>query len=89
MEKQQGMPIECWALVYLDGVLQNGIREPTEPFDLKQIPPERIDKMEFYASGAETPLQYSRMGSSCGVLVVWTRRYEPKPDKPPLLEVSS
>ncbi|HEY6827979.1 MAG TPA: carboxypeptidase regulatory-like domain-containing protein [Gemmatimonadaceae bacterium] len=84
MERQQGMPIECWAQVYVDGVLQNGIREPTEPFDLKQIPPERIDKMEFYASGAETPMQYSRMGSSCGVLVVWTRQYEPKPDKPPM-----
>jgi hypothetical protein len=84
MEAQQGMPIECWAQVYLDGVLQNGIREPTEPFDLKQISPERVDKMEFYAGPAETPLKYSRMGSNCGVLVIWTRRYEPKPNKPPL-----
>ena len=83
-EMQQGMPIECWALVYLDGVLQNGTKEPTEPFDLKQVPPERIDKMEFYAGAAETPSQYSRMGSNCGVLVIWTRLYEPKPDKPPL-----
>ena len=78
----QGMPVECWAHVYVDGVLQNGISEPTEPFDLKQIPPERIDKMEFYAGAAETPAQYSRMGSNCGVLVVWTRPYESKPDKP-------
>jgi len=81
-ESMQGMPVECWAHVYVDGVLQNGISEPTEPFDLKQIPPERIDKMEFYAGAAETPAQYSRMGSNCGVLVVWTRPYEPKPDKP-------
>jgi hypothetical protein len=84
MEKQQGMPIQCWAQVYLDGVLQNGVREPTEPFDLKQIAPERVDKMEFYTGGAETPAQYTRMGSNCGVLVIWTRQYEPKPDKPPL-----
>ena len=80
----QGMPKECWALVWVDGVLQNGIREPTEPFDLKEIPPDRIDKMEFYAGASETPSQYSRMGSQCGVLVIWTRQYEPKPEKPPL-----
>jgi hypothetical protein len=84
LEAMQGMPVECWALVYLDGVLQNGTREPTEPFDLKRIPPERIDRMEFYAGAAETPAQYSRMGSACGVLVIWTRRFEPKPDHPPL-----
>jgi hypothetical protein len=82
-ESMQGMPRECWAHVYVDGVLQNGTREPTEPFDLNTIPPERIDKMEFYAGASETPLQYSRMGSQCGVLVIWTRQYEPKPDKPP------
>jgi len=77
------MPKECWAHVWVDGVLQNGTREPAEPFDLKEIPPYRIDKMEFYAGASETPLQYSRMGSQCGVLVIWTRQYEPKPEKPP------
>jgi hypothetical protein len=82
-EKMQGMPIECWAHVYVDGVLQNAPKEPTEPFDLKQIPPERIEKLEFYAGPGETPALYSRMGSQCGVLVIWTRQYEPKPDKPP------
>jgi len=82
-ERMQGMPKECWAHVWVDGVLQNGTREPAEPFDLKEIPPYRIDKMEFYAGASETPLQYSRMGSQCGVLVIWTRQYEPKPEKPP------
>ena len=83
-EMQLGMPIDCWALVFVDGVLQNGPKQPTEPFDLKRIPPERVDKIEFYAGPSETPAQYSRMGSPCGVLVIWTRQYEPKPDKPPL-----
>jgi hypothetical protein len=68
------MPRECWAQVYLDGVLQNGMKEPTEPFDLKQIPVDRVEAIEFYAGGGETPLQYSRLGSQCGVLVIWTRR---------------
>jgi hypothetical protein len=80
----QGMPLGiCWAQVYVDGVLQNAMKEPTEPFDLTQIPPERIGALEFYGGASETPAQYSRMGSQCGVLVIWTRQYEPKPDKPP------
>jgi len=84
IEKMQGMPSGvCWAHVYIDGVLQNGTQEPTEPFDVTQIPAERIDAIEFYAGAAETPAKYSRMGSQCGVLVIWTRQYEPKPDKPP------
>jgi hypothetical protein len=82
-EKQQGMPIECWALVWVDGVLQNGMHDPTEPFDLKEIAPFGVDKLEFYASDTETPLRYQRRGSQCGVLVIWRRQYEPKPDKPP------
>jgi hypothetical protein len=82
-EQMQGMPRECWAHVYVDGVLQNGMKQPTEPFDLKTITPDRIDKLEFYAGASETPAQYNRMGSQCGVLVIWTRQYEPKPDKPP------
>jgi hypothetical protein len=79
-----GLPVECWSLVFIDGVLQNGMHDPTEPFDLKEMHPDRVDKLEFYATSAEVPLEYSRRGSQCGVLVIWTRGYEPKPDKPPL-----
>lgn len=71
---QPGAPIACYSLVYVDHVLMNGAREPTEPFDLRMIPPEQVEAMEFYAGASETPLQYSRMGSDCGVLVIWTRR---------------
>jgi len=83
-ERQQGVPVECWSLVWVDGVLQNGMHDPTEPFDLKQMYTDRVDKLEFYATSAEVPMRYQRRGSHCGVLVVWTRGYEPKPDKPPL-----
>jgi len=81
-EGQQGLPIECWALVWVDGVLQNGMHDPTEPFDLKEVAPFGVDKLEFYANDLEAPLKYQRRGSQCGVLVIWRRQYEPKPDKP-------
>lgn len=73
-EAAQGMVPACYALVYVDGALMNGIREPVEPFDVSTIAPERIEAIEFYAGAAQTPLKYSRMGSNCGVLVIWTRR---------------
>jgi len=73
-EQRQGMPIACWAQVYLDGALMNGAHEPTEPFEISSIAPERIEAVEFYAGPGETPLRYSRSGSNCGVLVLWTRR---------------
>jgi hypothetical protein len=68
------MPIACYALVYVDDVLMNGTTEPTEPFDISSIAPEQVEAVEFYSGPAQTPLKYSRMGSNCGVLVIWRRR---------------
>jgi hypothetical protein len=73
-EKTQGMITACYAQVYIDGTLINGARSPTEPFDLNEINPQSIEAMEFYAGAAQTPMKYSRSGSGCGVLVIWTRR---------------
>jgi hypothetical protein len=73
VERQYGTPaVGCYSLVYVDGMLMNGSKEPTEPFDVNQIPPDRVEAIEYYAGPSETPLEYSRMGSKCGVLVIWT-----------------
>ncbi|HEY9464415.1 MAG TPA: carboxypeptidase regulatory-like domain-containing protein, partial [Vicinamibacterales bacterium] len=73
-ELAQGMRTACYAQVYVDGVLMNGMREPIEPFDIAPFTPERLEAIEYYAGPSQTPLKYSRMGSACGVLVIWTRR---------------
>lgn len=73
-EIQQGMKAACYSHVYIDGVLMNGPKEPTEPFDVNTIAPEQVEAIEFYSGASQTPLQYSRMGSNCGVLVIWRRR---------------
>ena len=73
-EGEHGAPVACYSLVWLDGMLMNGGREPTEPFDLDLFAPQQIEAVEYYAGAAETPLEYSKMGSNCGVLVIWTRR---------------
>ncbi len=74
VESRQGMKVACYAQVYVDGVLRNGSRQVSEPFDVNEIAPERIEAIEFYSSPAQTPMEYSRSGSMCGVLVIWTRR---------------
>jgi hypothetical protein len=37
-----------------------------------------IEAIEFYATGAETPMKYASLNSECGVLVIHTLRFHPK-----------
>ena len=75
IEKMQGIVRGCYAQVYLDGQLQNPSL-PTEPFDVNSVPVNQIEAVEWYASPAQTPARYTRLGSPCGVLVIHTRRYD-------------
>lgn len=72
-EANRGVPCACFAQVYLDGTLQNP-GTPAEPFDVNSIPVERIEAIEWYAGPSQTPVQYTRLNSACGVLVIHTRR---------------
>ncbi len=74
-EMMRGIVAGCYAQVYLDNQLQNPMA-PTEPFDVNSIPVTQIEAIEWYASPAQTPSQYSRLNSLCGVLVIHTRRYD-------------
>ncbi len=57
-EQMQGITCACYAQVWVDGRLMNRQR-PTEPFDVNEYPPERLQAVEWYASASETPAQYS------------------------------
>lgn len=63
----------CLANVYLDRMLMYG-RRGDPPFDVNSVPPEEIEAIEYYASAAVTPMEYSTLNSTCGVIVIWTRR---------------
>ena len=73
-EQAQGMATACYVHVYIDGMLMNGGKDPAEPYDFNALAPESVEAVEYYNSPAQTPLKYSRMGSTCGVLVLWLRR---------------
>jgi len=64
----------CYAQVYLDRMPVYQGRDGEPLFDVNSVPPSQIEAIEYYATPAQTPAQYSRLNSSCGVLVIWTRR---------------
>jgi hypothetical protein len=57
---------ECMIDLYLNGAVY------TDP-DLQQLMTQQFAGVEFYGGGASIPIQYNKMGASCGVLLLWTR----------------
>ncbi len=51
-------------------VLLNGIEVPQ---DLSQIPVAALGTIEVFKSPGETPVEYSGINRSCGVILLWTR----------------
>jgi hypothetical protein len=54
-------------------MVYSGQREE-RPFDIHLIPVDAIEAIEYYSGGAETPTKYAKLNSTCGVVVIWTRR---------------
>lgn len=64
----------CYAQVYLDNaLLYSGALGETVP-DLNSISVYSVEAIEYYAGPSQTPIQYARLNSQCGVLVIHTRR---------------
>jgi protocatechuate 3,4-dioxygenase beta subunit len=73
-DKQEGMPVGCFARVYLDNQLLNA-GSPARGVSLRELPPPPgIEAVEWYASPTEMPMEFLARNSSCGVLVVHLRR---------------
>jgi hypothetical protein len=45
------------------------------------VAPEEILAIEVYANLFSAPLQYQRLNSGCGVILVWTKRGVPNRNK--------
>ena len=73
----------CYMDVSIDGIVtyQLGMEPPEPLYDLNGIVPDAIEGIEVYLGAAQVPAKYgSRIGSGCGVLLIWTRI---QPDKKP------
>lgn len=64
----------CYPVVYIDRALVfNGGPGAVAP-DINRFLTEQVEAVEYYASPAQVPAEYSGLNTHCGVLVVHTRR---------------
>ncbi|HYH80632.1 MAG TPA: carboxypeptidase regulatory-like domain-containing protein [Longimicrobium sp.] len=66
----------CWMDVYLDGQLVQTSDRPGEARNLDQVALRDLEAVEIYRGAAEVPTEYRGSTSSCGVLLLWTRRHD-------------
>jgi hypothetical protein len=65
----------CLMAVWLDGVPLTGAGSRRSPQDINEFSLSQLDGIEVYAGAAETPVELTGVGgSSCGTVVLWTRR---------------
>jgi hypothetical protein len=59
---------QCYTDVYVDGV------HLPSPVNLDDLPsPKDLAGIEYYHGPATAPLQFGKMGSTCGLLLIWTK----------------
>jgi hypothetical protein len=58
----------------------DGVYFPLPPIETPSLPvvPEEVLAIEIYSNVVSAPLQYQRLDSGCGVILVWTKRGVPK-----------
>ncbi len=73
MDRRKGAPRACYSQVYVDNVrvFSAGVGEAL--FNINSIAPSTIQGIEYYASRAETPIQYATSQAECGTMLIWTR----------------
>lgn len=63
----------CYPAVYLDGLLMSRGGDGPGAID-ELVPPQAVAGVEIYRGSAGIPPQYWGVNSSCGVVLIWTRR---------------
>jgi hypothetical protein len=72
-DRRKGAPGGCYAQVFLDGIRVFS-SNPGEPlFNINSLEPSSIQGIEYYASAAQTPIQFDPRNADCGTVVIWTR----------------
>lgn len=64
----------CTPSVYIDG-MQMFTRDARDQSDaLRMVPPEDVEGIEAYQGPGSVPAEYNMMGTTCGVILIWTRQ---------------
>jgi len=73
-DRHRGARTGCYAQVYVDRQIVYRARDGEPLFNVNSISPGQIEAIEYYASPAQTPPEYTELNSVCGVLVIHTRQ---------------
>ncbi len=76
-QSKMGSNVWCFVTIYVDGVLRfRGPDSPSNPPpDLSELSATNFAGAEYYPGGASVPVEYNATGTSCGVLLLWTREH--------------
>jgi len=66
-------PRACYPDVYLDGANVYSYGKGMPLFDVNLIGTNNVSAVEFYVGASQTPSQYAKTGSVCGVVLIWTK----------------
>jgi len=73
-DRQRGAdPRACYPDVYLDGANVYSYGKGMPLFDVNLIGTNNVSAVEFYVGASQTPSQYAKVGSVCGVVLIWTK----------------
>ena len=76
-DRRNGAKPACYSNVYLDNMKIYSGRHEEPLFNINTISPDRIEAIEYYSGVSQIPNMYTGLDTTCGVLVIWTRRYSP------------
>jgi hypothetical protein len=68
----------CYTTVYLDRMRVYTGKDGEPLFNLSSVQTSAVEAVEFYSGTASIPQEYAIGDMRCGVLVIHTRRFEPK-----------
>lgn len=66
-------PRACYPDIYLDGANVYSYGKGMPLFDVNLIGTNAVAAVEFYVGASQTPSQYAKVGSVCGVVLIWTK----------------
>jgi hypothetical protein len=73
-DRQRGAdPRACYPDIYLDGTNVYSYGRGMPLFDVNLVGTNNVSAVEFYSGASQTPSQYAKTGSVCGVVLIWTK----------------
>lgn len=74
-QSKMGPNVYCWVTVYVDGtkIFQGPGSSVSKPPDFNNMSIAEFSGAEYYGGGATVPPEFNATGTSCGVLLLWTR----------------